>query len=228
MKKTTFWVAALGCVALLVSGGLFASNMGFKLNYPLTGPGAFPEDGTNTISLPYNQQTGLATAADLIADIGGADCANSADPVLSVSRYNKGAAGLVTYTGCAGVAFALVSGEGYQVKVDTDTNYIVVGSHKPGFAVTLTGPAAFPEDGTNIFSYPYHSTSGAAADLIADIGGADCANAADPVLSVARYNKGAAGLIAYTGCAGISFPLTAGEAYYVKVDTDVPYVPSHF
>jgi hypothetical protein len=228
MKKTTFWVAALGCVALLVSGGLFASNMGFKLNYPLTGPAAFPEDGTNTIALPYNQQTGLATAAELITDIGGADCANTANPVLSVSRYNKATAGLDTYTGCAGIAFPLVSGEGYQIKVDTDTNYIVVGSHKPGFVVNLTGPAAFPEDGTNLFSNPYHSTAADASGLIADIGGADCANAALAVLSVSRYNKATAGLEAYTGCAGISFPTTAGESYYIKVDTDVAYVPSHF
>ena len=88
--------------------------------------------------------------------------------------------------------------------------------------------AAFPEDGTNVYSYPYHATASLAADLITDIGGADCANAADPVLSISRYDKATAGLDPYTGCGGTNFSLNAGEAYYVKVDTDVPYVPSHF
>ena len=126
MKKTTFWVAALGCVALLVSGGLFASNMGFKLNYSLTGPVATgnpltEEDGTNLYSYPYHSTA--TGAAALIADIGGATC-DATGPVVSIAQYVKAGAGLSAYTGCAGTSFGLVAGEAYYVKVDADTLYV--------------------------------------------------------------------------------------------------------
>lgn len=202
------------------------TGMGFFEPKPLTGPGAFPEDGTNTISLPFATEAGIEFALDLINDIGGPDCANSANPVLSIARYLKSTAGLQAYTGCAGVNFPLDRGVAYQVKVDTNVNYDIVGMHRPGCPITFTGPGVFPEDGTNLYSHPYHAISETASELIAEIGGALC-SATGPVVSIARYIKASAGLDAYTGCAGIDFGLIDAEAYYIKVDSDVQFTPTH-
>lgn len=230
MSKRTFWLALVSCAALLVAGGLFASNMGFKLNYQLTGPGAFPVNGTNTISLPYNQQSGLLSAEDLGNDVGGFN-AGGGGPVLQVAKYIKATDGIQSYTGGTGTDpdFGLDPGVGYRIQVNTDTSYIIVGSHKPGFAVALTGPGAFPVNGSNDYSYPYHSTSTTSQELGNDVGGFS-AGGGGPVLQVAKYVKSTDGLQSYTGGTGTDpdFALIAGEAYVIQVNTDVNYVPSHF
>ena len=70
MKKRILWVSAAGLVAALVAGGLFASNMGFKLNYLLNGPAVgVSASGTAPVGLPYHQQTNIILASDLINDI---------------------------------------------------------------------------------------------------------------------------------------------------------------
>ena len=64
MRRRTYTAIAIGAVALLVAGGLFASNMGFKLNYRLDQTGDNNSfSGTSSIGLPYNQQTSLLKAS---------------------------------------------------------------------------------------------------------------------------------------------------------------------
>jgi hypothetical protein len=220
MRKSTFLVAAVGLAAILVAGGIFASNMGMKLNYALTGPGGGQINGVNTIALPFNQQTNIGDALDLFNDI---DAASPGD-VLFVSRYVKSTNGLEDYNGTAGTAFPIVPGEGYRVQVNAPVNYIVVGSHDPGLIVNLSGPAGGQVNGVNTYAYPYHSTSADALDLFNEV---DAASPGD-VLFVSQYVKTTNGIEDYNGQAGTAFPLLPGESYRIQVSTDVSFVPSHF
>jgi hypothetical protein len=220
MKKRTHLVVALGLASLLVAGGLMASNMGFKLNYGLLGPGAASASGTSTIALPYHQQTNLAQASDLLADMGGTTV------VASISKFVKSTDGLSAYTGLAGENFTLVPGEAYLVSVKLDTNYIIVGSHNPNMMYTFDGPGINGSaSGTSLFSVPYHTTLTNAASLINEI---DAQNAPGTVASVSKYVKSTDGLSAYTGLAGENFTLVPGEGYYVTVTSTATVTPSHY
>lgn len=219
MKRKT-WIGILGLVAVLVAGGLFASNMGFKLNYTLNGPSG-GSSGTTALALPYNQQTNLIDAEDLIDDI---NAGAGSSVVASVSRYLNATDGLETYTGLTGVNFSLAPGEGYLLKTTADTNYIVVGSHDPALSVSLSGPAG-GSSGTTLWSFPYHSTAGNAEDLIGEI---NTAVGSPVVASVSRYLSATDGLETYTGLTGTNFALAPGEGYYVKVNSSASWVPSHY
>jgi hypothetical protein len=86
------------------------------LSYSLTQPGAAPVDGTNFFSYNYHQ-----TAADskgLMDDIGSAS-------VQNLARYVQSTAAFQTYTGRknGGLAFPLVPGQAYVVKMFTTVNY---------------------------------------------------------------------------------------------------------
>ena len=105
MRKRTFIV---GAVALLAVGALFASNMGFKINYQLLGPsnpGSL--DGTNVVALPFNAQTGITDASLLFDDIGSA-------VVNNIQAHVKSDNGLWQYPG---TNFTLVPGEAYFINV---------------------------------------------------------------------------------------------------------------
>jgi hypothetical protein len=221
--KRKIWIGALGLVAVLVAGGLFASNMGFKLNYALESQGTNGSNsGTQSLALPYNQQTNLVDAFDLINDI---NAGAGSDVVGSVSRYVISNDGLETYTGVSGSPFSLVPGESYLVKMDADYNYIVVGSHDPTLSVTLYGQGDNGSNsGTNLWSYPYHSTSATAKDLIDEINAAS----AGVVGSVSRYVSTNDGLETYTGVSGTPFALAPGEGYFIKVNSTVSWTPTHY
>lgn len=135
MTKRSFTVVlGFALAAVLVSGGLVASNMGFKLNYPLLGPGdAVPGqeqdggattsvDGTNRVSLPYNRQSGIDTAKALLDDLA-ADGVSAQSVTLSLRSTN----GLCTYTGAKGspcsTNFTLTPGTGISVKVGADVPF---------------------------------------------------------------------------------------------------------
>ena len=114
MRKRALWLSAVGVVAMLVAGGIFASNMGFKLNYSMG-------TGTNSLGLPYNAQTNITNAETLINDI---EAANPGT-VSSVSRFDTASNGLITYTGSAGTNFPLTPGEAYHVAAEANvTGYI--------------------------------------------------------------------------------------------------------
>lgn len=223
MRKRAFLVTAMVVAAMLVAGGLFASNMGFKLNYLLSGPGAGSLSGSKSLALPFNQQTNLNDAFDLIGDI---NAAAGANVVLGVARFLPTSDSLETYTGLSGTAFPLVPGEGYQVAVSADVNYIIVGSHDPGLMVALNGPGTGGSlSGGNSYAYPYHSTSADAFDLIQEV---NAAAGASVVLGVARFIPASDSLETYTGLSGAAFALVPGESYRITVSADVSFVPSHF
>jgi hypothetical protein len=217
-KKTFLGAMAVVTAVALTGSALVASNMGFKLNYSLTQPGALPVDGTNVLALPDNRQTGLNDAKALMDDIG-------FNNVTNVSRYIKATNAFQTYTGRknGGLAFPLAAGEGYYVKMLTTTNYVIVGSDDPAITYNLTQPGALPVDGTNFFAYNYHQTAADAKALMDDIG-------FNNVTNVSRYIKATNAFQTYTGRknGGLAFPLVPGEAYYVKMLTTVNYAPSHY
>jgi hypothetical protein len=222
MRNRTFWVTAIGLAALLVAGGLFASNMGFKLNYPLDASGVNGSlDGTNVISLPFNQQTNLVDADDLLQDIN-----LSPATVVQVCNFLKANNGKDCYTGVAGVNFPLVKGEGYFVQVSPGGNYIVVGSHDPIKVVAFDASGTNGSlDGTNFFSWPYHSTLTDAVGLFDEI---TAQGGGGSVVQVCNFLKTNNGKDCYTGLAGTVFPLVPGEVYFVQVSSNVSYTPSHY
>ena len=58
-KRTYIGVLTVALAVVLAAGGLLASNMGFKLNYPLVQTAAgVSASGTSTIALPDNRQAG--------------------------------------------------------------------------------------------------------------------------------------------------------------------------
>ena len=117
MRKRVIVTAALA--ALLVVGGLYASNMGFKLNYPLVGPSG-SGTGNNMLALPYNQQTNLIDAEDLILDI---DASPGGPVVGSVTTFLTDNTTL-SYTGFSGTNFSLTPGEAYQIAVSDDVSFV--------------------------------------------------------------------------------------------------------
>lgn len=213
MRNRTFVLAALALAAVLVGGGLLASNMGFKLAYELSSTDS--STGSNTLGLPFNQQTNLANAEDLIGDI---NTSVGSVVVVSVSEYIKSDDAFAPYTGFSGTNFNLVPGDGYLVKVSQDGTYIIVGSHNPSLVVNFS--ASDSPTGSNFYSFPYHGTPTDALGLLTDIGGG--------VVSVSEYVKSDDAFAPYTGFSGTNFALAPGESYLVKVSTDVAYTPSHY
>jgi hypothetical protein len=215
-------VAVVGLAAVLVAGGIFASNMGFKLNYLLAEDidAGGKDTGTTSLALPYNQQTNITDAKALIDDIN-----LSAGTVTSVARWVKSNNAPETYTGTAGTAFPITPGEAYRVQMAVTGNYIVVGSHDPGLGIDLLADAdgGGKDTGTNSFSMPYHSTLIDAKTLIDEI------NVVGTVTSIARWVKSNNAPETYTGTAGTAFPLTPGEGYRIQMAADaIGYIPSHF
>jgi hypothetical protein len=222
MKKKAIVGLVGGLAVLLIAGGLMASNMGFKLNYVLDGQGNNGSaNGNNTLALPFNQQTNLNNAFDLVTDIGGFTV------VQSLSRFNRQTDGLVSYAGI-GIPFDLVAGDAYFVQLAVGTpfvNYIIVGSHDPGLTLQFDGVGTNgSSSGTNFYAYPYHSTAGDASELINELGGLTV------VQAINQFTRTNDGLTSYAGV-GVAFPLVPGKGYFVQLTPDqasIQFVPSHF
>jgi hypothetical protein len=220
MTKRTFAVGLAVAAVLAGGGALLASNMGFKLNYPLTQTTGGTSNGNNTISLPYNPQVGVSTAKTLMDDIGSAS-------VFFIQRYIKSINTFETYTGRVGspnVSWTLAN-EGYVVRMNTTVNYIVVGSHNPTMSIGLTQSSGGTSNGNNWLSFPYHHTANTAKQLMDDIGSAS-------VFFIQRYIKSINTFETYTGRVGspnVSWTNAPGEAYVVRMNTTVAtYIPSHY
>lgn len=219
-KKTFIGAMAVVLAVALTGSALVASNMGFKLNYTLSQAGAGVLDGTNTIALPDNRQTGLNTAKNLMDDIGSAN-------VTNISKFLQATNAFASYTGrksSPAPDFALTAGEGYYVKMATTTNYIIVGSDDPTLAYSLKQAGAGVLDGTNFFAYNYHQTAATSKTLMDDIGSAN-------VLNISKLLQATNAFASYTGrksSPAADFALVPGQAYYVKMSTTVNYLPSHY
>jgi hypothetical protein len=120
-KRTYIGATMVGLAVLLTASALVASNMGFKLNYTLNHTLAgTSKTGTNLIALPDNRQSGMATAKNLIDDIGLLS-------VTQIQRFVKSTDLVAGYTGRApqtpATDFALVPGDVYIIKMKTTTAY---------------------------------------------------------------------------------------------------------
>jgi hypothetical protein len=185
--------------------------------------GGVSKTGTSTIALPDNRQTGMNTAKNLIDDIGLLS-------VTQIQRFVKSTDGLVAYTArapqTAAADFALVAGDGYFVRMKTNTSYIIVGSDDPALAYTLQQLAGgVSKTGTNFYAYNYHQTAGMSKQLMDDIGFLS-------VTQIQRFVKSTDSLVAYTGrapqTAAADFALNPGEAYFIRMKTTTAYAPSHY
>ena len=214
-------LSLVGVTALLLAGGLMASNMGFKLNFPLVGSNDSASiSGTNYMGMPYNQQVGINNARDLFLDIGG---------VQSISQHRKFDDLFEFYTASNTSippnGFAINAAEGYIVKLPDNTPYVVVGSHDPGLTVALVG-AADPGSisGTNYYTHPYHGVAANAKDLFLEMGAG--------IQSLSQHRK-FDDLFEFYTASNSSIPpngflLSPGEAYIVKASSNVPFTPNHY
>lgn len=223
-KRTYIGATMVGLAVLLTASALVASNMGFKLNYTLNHVlVGTSKTGTNLIALPDNKQAGMATAKNLIDDIGLLS-------VTQIQRFVKSTDLFANYTGrppqLPAADFALVAGDGYVVKMKTATNYIIVGSDEPDLAYTLNQTAAgVSKTGTNYYAYNYHQTAIRAKALLDDIGLLS-------VTQIQRFIRSTDLVAGYTGrppqLPATDFDLVPGDVYIIKMKTTTAYKPSHY
>lgn len=182
---------------LLVGGTAVASNMGFKITIPLK------QGWSNYVSLPYfNSYT---NAASLFNDVG--------PTCVQVSRWNNAIFNFDSWTGLRGTDFNVTPGEALIIKVSSDTNWIVVGSHNPNLALTLT------QGYSNYVSIPYNTTANTAGTLFNQIPGC---------VQVSRWNNSTFNFDSWTGLRGTDFNLTPGEGLIVKVSATTTWTPAHY
>jgi hypothetical protein len=230
-KKRLVLAVGVVAAAILTVQSITASNMGFKLNYGLVKatdavPGGTSLTGRQLVALPDNRQSGLNNAKNWIDDVGLA-------ATQRVERYRSSTDLFEFYTGrvLAGQTnFPLAAGEGYRIRMNTTTNYIIVGSDDPalpyqlakaGDAVAAGGTSL---TGRQLYAYNYHQTAANAKNLIDEIGLAN-------VQRIERYLTTTDLFAFYTGrvLAGqTNFTLTPGEAYRIRMNTSVSYTPSHY
>jgi hypothetical protein len=218
-------------VAIIVTGGLVASNMGFKLNYPLldsTDP--LSQSGTQSIGLPYNRQVGIDNASDLFRDIGLtiATCGATACPCLdNIQRFDTASDSNAPYA-CGLPDFGLNPGEGLLVKTKSGVSgdYIVVGSHNPALSINLPAPGGGSQSGTSRYTHPYHAVSANASELLTELGGCNF------VASIQRFDTATDSNAPYA-CGFPDIPLAAGQSYLVVTKSStapggIDFVPAHY
>lgn len=222
-------VVAVALAAVLTAGGLLASNMGFKLNYSLTQPAPTGAGtGKNTLALPYFRQTGINDSLQLMTDIG----SGSVAPVVSISKFLEASDTYQVYTGrmgTPGANFALAAGDSYLVSMNTNTNYIVVGSHDPNATISMDAPGGGSATGKNYLAPPYHTTAVNSLDLMKDID--NTGGGISSVVSISRFLKATDTYQVYTGrmgTPGALFTLTPGEGYLVSMSATKSFNPSHY
>jgi hypothetical protein len=201
-------LATIGA-AVLLSSSAFASNMGFKLVYPLSAA-AGGNTGTNWVSIPYFNS--FTTASTVFADI--PNC-------VQVSHYVRASDTYEDYTGGPfDPDFTVAKGEAVLIKVSANSNWTIVGSHDNAFAVPLNA-AAGGNTGTNWVSLPYHTNKTNASTLFAEIPNA---------VQVSHYVKANDTYEDYTGGPfDPDFTLTIGEGILVKVSaTSSTWAPAHY
>ena len=230
-KKRLVLAVGVVAAAILTVQSITASNMGFKLNYTLVKAGDAVTGGTSLtgrqlIALPDNRQSGLNNAKNLIDDVGLA-------ATQRVERYRVSTDQFEFYTGrvLAGQTnFPLVAGEGYRIRMNTTTNYIIVGSDDPAIAYNLLKAGDLSPQGGNsltgrqVYSYNFHQTAVNAKNLLDEIGLAN-------VQRIERYLTTTDQFAFYTGrvLAGqTNFTLIPGESYRIRMNTTVAYTPSHY
>lgn len=228
-KRKVFVLGAMAVALLLVAGGLMASNMGFKLNRVLNAAGGGSITGTNALGLPYNQQVGLVNCGQLALDMGGFSTAGG--PVVNLQKLLPASDTylLCNNTRAVTTNFAINQGESIRARVNSNLNYIVVGSHDPAKTINLKGPAVGVSlTGTNEFSYPYHSTAVNCGALALEIGG--FSTAAGPVVNIQQFLPASDSYLLCNNTRAVTtnFALFPGFGYRIRVNSDTSFVPSHY
>lgn len=210
-KRRVTALVVIATAVVIAAGGLMASNMGFKLNYPLQAQASgISNSGFQTIGLPYNRQVGVDSASQLKADIetGGVT-------VGSIQKYDILSDQNAPYPP---TDFALSAGEGYLIGVTTTGSYIVVGSHDPAFSVQLKAQASgVSNSGFQRYAHPYHGVASTAAELKAEL--------FPEAASIQRYDIVSDQNAPYPPT---DFTLVPGAAYLVGVTADKTFVPAHY
>jgi hypothetical protein len=213
----------LVCLAALSAAlhTLLGSNMGFIVSCPLQGPGANSLSGFHALNLPYQRDAQLLNAGDLMRDIGLAQVAH-------LQGFLESTDSLVVYTGRKGDGglnnFPLQAGECYFVKMLASVDYTVGGSSDPQVSLALNAAGTGNRSGLNFVGLPYHAIARTAGELMQDIGLASVAN-------VQRFVSKTDTLQVHTGRKGSpspDFPLNACECYFIKMNSTVSYIPSHY
>ena len=192
--RTKVLLATAAVLMLIVSVVAIGSNMGFKISIPLTA------GYSNYVSIPYYNS--YTTDNTMYSDITGCN---------GVNRWNNATGAFQSYTGGRTV-FNITAGEAYIVTVSSTTNWIVVGSHNPGLALTLTAGYS------NYVSVPYHTTDTTDNQLYSEITGCNGVN---------RWNNATGAFQSYTGGRTV-FNITAGEGYIITVSGTTAWTPAHY
>jgi hypothetical protein len=156
LRASRLSAAAVAAVVLILMAGsaAIASNMGFKMNRHLCGPGV--NLGKNWVSLPYNNPYG--NVAGLCSQLGLTSSGFSPAKVTTIDASSTGVPPTISCgtTAATGPAATLVPSRGYQIE-DSTKDVIIVGSHNPALSVNLYSPGVSPK-GKNWFGVPYHTT----------------------------------------------------------------------
>ncbi len=210
MRTLRFWIAVLLIVpALLATGHLVASNVGYRIVYELKAP---PDavNGTNWLALPYKNKPGLIDAEDLFNDLGGAAF------VESIARFDSASDSFETFTGGPGNNFTLTAGEGLRVVMKSTVQYEIFGSHDAQYVVPLPGFDVSPT-GSSWISLPYNAESTTASALRDEIG-------PSAVQEIQRYIRSTGAYQVYSGSSA-DFSLERGQAYQIIMKETIQYVP---
>jgi hypothetical protein len=208
-------LAVIVGAAIVAAGGLMASNMGFKLNYPLKAAGAGSKSGRQTIGLPYNRQVGVDTASDLLGDVAAGGITG-----IGLEQFNPALDASVSYPGPGVPNFGLEAGVGYLLRVASNGNYIIVGSDDPGFTVNFKAAAVgVSKSGRNRYAHPYHGVSDVASELLAEVPNA---------IGVERFDPAVDASASYPGPGVPDFTLIPGQSYVVRVSANSSFIPAHY
>jgi hypothetical protein len=124
-------------------------------------------------------------------------------------RYAGGGIGQVNFT--------ITPGVGYQVLPATSGNWIVVGSHNPGLALSFTASS------TAFVSVPYHTTATTAQLLRNEIDAAIGSTA-----TLYNWNGTVWQRYAGGGIGQVNFNITAGTAVQVLPAAGGSWTPAHY
>jgi hypothetical protein len=237
-RKSHVAVALVGITAMvLLAGGLaVASNTGFKLNKSLAPALPAPgnaQAGNNWLSIPYFNPYGnfgnFCTQVGLVSSgLGAKATAVVVDPVTGVTSAP-------VQCGTPGAtALAITPGRGIRVRntptatVGTPTSIIIVGSHDPSLAITVSksGPGT---TGDFWFAVPYHTTAANAGDLCLSSGFSSSGLSKATITRLDAVTGVTAAPVQCGTPGATSFILTLGEAIKVREPNGpLTFVPAHF
>ncbi len=211
MKRTrVFKLLAAGTVGavLLVGGLVIASNIGYKLIYPLVYSGTL---GANDFQVSVPFSTPLQDANDLLLAAPGASQVSRLNPATNTVQ--------VWFPGFFGNNFPIVAPEGYIIRLqDTalPTAVTFVGAHDPSIVYNFNKANA-----DFLVSIPYHTTWKNANDIFQATPNAVNVTQLNPALNTFK--------VWFPGFFGNKFDVVIGEGYLVRVGSSPSVsVPEHF